>query len=88
MELIRDFFTVKEIDMVQIDPYNPSIKIKNKMFMNNLTKIILKPGKEKSLLRFHPWVFSGAIKKIEGLPKEGDIVEVKHIMNKYQIKKL
>jgi DNA-directed RNA polymerases I, II, and III subunit RPABC3 len=32
MELIRDIITVKEIDMVQIDPYNPSIKIKNKMF--------------------------------------------------------
>nr|UXY87967.1 RNA polymerase II subunit [Cryptomonas curvata] len=32
MELIRDFFTVKEIDMVQIDPDNPSLKIKNKMF--------------------------------------------------------
>ncbi len=28
------------------------------------TEIILKPGKEQSLLRFHPWVFSGAIKTI------------------------
>ncbi len=41
-----------------------------------LTRIILKPGKEKSVLRFHPWVFSGAIKKIEGQINEGDIVEV------------
>ncbi|MGE0078851.1 MAG: class I SAM-dependent rRNA methyltransferase [Bacteroidales bacterium] len=40
------------------------------------SKIILKPGKEQSLLRFHPWVFSGAIKKIEGSPAEGEIVEV------------
>ena len=28
------------------------------------------------MLRFHPWVFSGAIKKIEGKPAEGELVEV------------
>ena len=39
-------------------------------------KIYLKPKKEESLLRFHPWVFSGAIQRIEGKPEEGDIVEV------------
>lgn len=39
-------------------------------------KIHLKPGKEQSLLRFHPWVFSGAIQKINGSPLEGDIVEI------------
>lgn len=39
-------------------------------------KIFLKPRKEESLLRFHPWVFSGAIQSIEGKPEEGDIVEV------------
>ncbi len=38
--------------------------------------IQLKPKKEESLLRFHPWVFSGAIHKIEGKPAEGDLVEV------------
>ncbi len=36
----------------------------------------LKPKKEESLLRFHPWVFSGAIQHINGKPEEGDIVEV------------
>lgn len=40
------------------------------------TKIKLKPGKEQSLQRFHPWIFSGAIHKINGNPIEGDIVEV------------
>lgn len=40
------------------------------------TKIILKPRKEESLLRFHPWVFSGAVQKIEGKVAEGDLVEV------------
>jgi 23S rRNA (cytosine1962-C5)-methyltransferase len=36
----------------------------------------LKPKKEESLLRFHPWVFSGAILRIDGKPTEGELVEV------------
>ena len=39
-------------------------------------KIFLKPKKEESLLRFHPWVFSGAIQSMDGNPEEGDVVEV------------
>jgi len=39
-------------------------------------KVVLKSGKDQSLRRFHPWVFSGAIKKIYGEPAEGDIVTV------------
>ncbi|WP_446787569.1 class I SAM-dependent rRNA methyltransferase, partial [Macellibacteroides fermentans] len=42
----------------------------------NYCKVILKPKKEESLLRFHPWVFSGAIQSIQGKPAEGDIVEI------------
>ena len=45
--------------------------------------IVLKPHKEESLLRFHPWVFSGAISKIilspsypHDAPQEGEIVQV------------
>lgn len=41
-----------------------------------MIKVILKPKKEESLLRFHPWVFSGAIQKIKGKPAEGELVEV------------
>jgi 23S rRNA (cytosine1962-C5)-methyltransferase len=41
-----------------------------------IAKIFLKPGKEQSLKRFHPWVFSGAIGKSEGNPEEGDLVNV------------
>ena len=37
-------------------------------------KITLKPGKEDSFHRFHPWVFSGAIYRFEKQPEEGDIV--------------
>jgi 23S rRNA (cytosine1962-C5)-methyltransferase len=44
--------------------------------MNGFTTIFLKPGKEQSVMRRHPWIFSGAIKKIDGKPAEGDIVEV------------
>jgi len=39
-------------------------------------KIILKPGREKSLLRRHPWVFSGAIARVDGSPRAGDTVRI------------
>jgi 23S rRNA (cytosine1962-C5)-methyltransferase len=39
-------------------------------------KITLKPGKEQSIQRFHPWIFSGAIKSVSGEITEGDVVEV------------
>lgn len=42
----------------------------------NYKKIILKSGKESSLQRFHPWIFSGAIADAEGSPEEGELVEV------------
>ena len=38
--------------------------------------LILRKGKDESLKRFHPWIFSGAVHHLEGDPKEGDIVEV------------
>ena len=41
-----------------------------------MIKIILKRGREESLLRFHPWVFSGAIAEMQGNPAEGDLVSV------------
>ena len=39
-------------------------------------KVYLKPGKEESLKRFHPWVFSGAIARVEGEPEEGEVIDV------------
>ena len=39
-------------------------------------RVYLKPGKEDSLKRFHPWVLSGAIARVEGEPEEGEIVDV------------
>ena len=42
-----------------------------------MSKIILKKGRDESLRRFHPWVFSGAVASIEGgAPEEGEIVTV------------
>lgn len=38
--------------------------------------IYLKPGREKSLLRRHPWIFSGAVDKVSGNPKIGETVVV------------
>lgn len=39
-------------------------------------KILLKKGKEESLQRFHPWVFSGAIAQMDNSIEEGDLVTV------------
>ena len=44
--------------------------------MAGTTKIVLKSGKDQSVYRRHPWIFSGAIKKIYGDPGEGDLVQV------------
>ncbi len=44
--------------------------------MSKFSKVVLKKGKEESILRFHPWVFSGAIDRIEGAVEEGDAVIV------------
>ncbi|MCS7287370.1 MAG: class I SAM-dependent rRNA methyltransferase, partial [Anaerolineae bacterium] len=38
--------------------------------------MVLRKGREKSLLRRHPWVFSGAIKRVEGSFQDGDVVDV------------
>ncbi|MCF0219734.1 MAG: class I SAM-dependent rRNA methyltransferase [Muribaculaceae bacterium] len=44
--------------------------------MSTYPKITLRKGKEESLLRFHPWVFSGAIESLPDCLEEGDAVSV------------
>ncbi len=39
-------------------------------------RLVLKPGREKSLRHRHPWIFSGAIERVEGSPQPGDAVAV------------
>ncbi len=51
--------------------------------MLHLTKAILKSGKERAVQRFHPWIFSGAIKGIIGDVDEGDMIEVYDNHNQY-----
>ena len=42
-----------------------------------MTAVVLKKGREKSLKRRHPWLFSGAIEKVVGKPGVGDTVEIR-----------
>jgi len=44
--------------------------------MDKIIVVVLNKGREQSIKRFHPWIFSGAIKSVEGTPKEGEIVRV------------
>jgi len=41
-----------------------------------MASITLKPGREKSLLRRHPWIFSGAIARVDGNPGPGETVDL------------
>lgn len=51
--------------------------------MAKYSRLYIKRGKEQSLKRFHPWVFSGAVSKIEGEPSDGDLVKVYSYDNEY-----
>ena len=48
-----------------------------------MKRIFLKRGKEESLKRFHPWIFSGAIQHMNEEPEEGEVVEVFTSENEY-----
>ena len=48
-----------------------------------MKQIQLKRGKEESLLRFHPWIFSGAIQHIDNGVEEGDIVRVVNSLGEF-----
>ena len=41
-----------------------------------MASLILKPGREKSLLRRHPWIFSGAVARVEGNPEPGGTLDL------------
>jgi 23S rRNA (cytosine1962-C5)-methyltransferase len=45
--------------------------------------IIIKRGREKPIIQQHPWIFSGAIDRVEGNPTPGDIVTVKSTEGKF-----
>jgi len=45
----------------------------------SMNKIILHKGKDKAAWQLHPWVFSGAIKTVEGSPENGEVVAVYNV---------
>jgi len=45
--------------------------------------IILKAGREKSLLRRHPWIFSGAVERVDGAPISGDTLPVRSAQGEF-----
>jgi 23S rRNA (cytosine1962-C5)-methyltransferase len=40
------------------------------------SQVVLKKGREKSVLNRHPWIFSGAIERVEGDPADGDVIDI------------
>ena len=44
---------------------------------NTQPVLVLKAGRDKSIKRRHPWVFSGAVEKVIGDPQSGDTVLVR-----------
>lgn len=49
----------------------------------SMKKIILNKGKDKAAWQLHPWIFSGAIKRIDGAPENGDVVTVFNAENEF-----
>ena len=45
--------------------------------------VILKEGREKSVLRHHPWIFSGAVREVTGNPGPGETVEVRNARGEF-----
>ena len=46
-----------------------------------MKKVILKPFREKSVLKRHPWIFSGAVEKVQGTPSPGETVLILNYKN-------
>lgn len=44
--------------------------------MSEPASLILKPGRERSVQRGHPWIFSGAVSRLEGSAESGDTIAV------------
>jgi 23S rRNA (cytosine1962-C5)-methyltransferase len=56
---------------------------KIRLFMRISATIFLKRDREAAVLRLHPWIFSGAIARTDGAPKDGDIVTVRSSKNEF-----
>ncbi len=48
-----------------------------------MADLFLKPGREKAVLRRHPWIFSGAVREVLGQPAPGETVEVRDASGRF-----
>jgi 23S rRNA (cytosine1962-C5)-methyltransferase len=53
------------------------------IILDNMINVILKPGREKTARQHHPWLFSGAIFRVDGKPHPGEIVRVIDAQNEF-----
>jgi len=53
---------------------------------NKHARIVLKKGRARSVNNFHPWVFSGAVERVEGAFEPGDIVAIHSFDDQFQAK--
>ncbi len=82
--LIRWFTVSQQSESFYVSTnIGPIIYLCLKFLQMGLPKIILKPGKDMPVLRFHPWIFSGAIDAVSENIKDGDIAEVFSSRGKY-----
>ncbi|HLA98354.1 MAG TPA: hypothetical protein VJL34_07850, partial [Anaerolineales bacterium] len=51
-----------------------------------MASVVLKPGRDKSVIRRHPWIFSGALAEVRGAPADGETVEVLSSQGEYLAK--
>ncbi|MBO7465969.1 MAG: class I SAM-dependent rRNA methyltransferase [Bacteroidales bacterium] len=51
--------------------------------MEQRVRLVLRHGKEKSVYRRHPWIFSGAVQRVEGKPEDGCLADVYSIDGQY-----
>ena len=70
----------KRVQRNNQQPDKPALQTTSRPRTGNVAgkpALILKAGREKSLLRRHPWIFSGAIECIDGAPASGDTLAVR-----------
>src|SRR5574343_1934017 len=48
----------------------------SQLYAHTMSELILKPGKERSLFRRHPWIFEGSVDRLDGRARPGDTVDV------------
>ncbi len=80
----KDFRKRVQRDKAATDAHTPQAASKPRVGDTSaMPCIFLKEGREKSLQRRHPWIFSGAIDSIDGTPKSGDTLPVRYVTGNF-----